>query len=398
MSSYQLVTQNLVVSAAQHELTGHPVKSNVVDLASLIDLIAVYEGLMVLGDEKEWRKLTEKSKLIKFLIDTRILRCAALSQFQAATLVSKRHLDLIANLAGKRDQEWHEFVTSSFDRQLRIQSDGLPEIDFAQEWLATAPQNRTLAELMERDVGVTDQLKFFGRTFLYLGFMDRHNIGFTPDFGRVKLVSRISELEQTAENDFLTQLQTIFNVGLSMGAPTLSSWLSPFAAYVFENAKGDPYLIPSKIAELRDQLSGFRRRLHSLADRMRWGPRIPFLDRGFAVLDLRGQENSTSYMAAIKARQEYYQGIQELLKYGEPEATVDYQPIVGLGAAATAATLKPTPDAWAKVVGQIPLDKLIKLFRRPKFVEIHHVFRALSAPGRLRVAVEKLFGQEILHR
>lgn len=185
MSSYRLVTQNLIASAAQ-AVSGTPTRTAVEDLASLINTVSMYDGLVVLGDPEIWAEYARQSPLVEYLASSKLLNIRRLddSTIHRVARLSRLHLASATN--AKDLPAIERFLEASYLARLCypaliMHSDEHVDLAAGREWILTAPAGHELDDLIKQDLGYSRSAYFYVRTFFYAAYMDVAQLDFTAD-------------------------------------------------------------------------------------------------------------------------------------------------------------------------------------------------------------------------
>jgi hypothetical protein len=196
-ASRRLVTQNLLVSAASHELQGATNWRAIHDLSVFIETFCLYDEIVVLG-RQAYSMLPNRSDIIgaageiirvdQPIPDSQLTgaACGHLSAFLNERSETNRYRPLVESLF---DPRWVELA---FD----VRPDGAEDLRSGEEWLRTIPDKSDILGALDRDKEFHRGTTFLARTFLYLAYADINGMALTPDTTRAKLFEPIVQSER----------------------------------------------------------------------------------------------------------------------------------------------------------------------------------------------------------
>jgi hypothetical protein len=396
MGLFRLITQNLLASAAQ-AISGTPTRTAVEDLASVINTVAMYDGLVVLGAPEVWAEYAKQSQLIEYLTASELLHVRRLDEatIQQVAKVSRLHLESATK--AKDIPAMERFLEASYLARLCypaliMNSDGHVDLAAGREWILTAPTGHDLDSLLKQDLEYSRSAYFYVRTFFYAAYMDIAKLDFTADRIRADVLGEISGRQASLQQDLVRKLQETFSQALML--PKLSSWLSPFAAVVFRACRGNRQELINQLSLIRDRVKPSREKLHELEIRFRYGPTRSQLD----LLHLTGEPPPSSFAEAQRAYGEYLAARHILLAdFGPIGQEVQTKGLLAFTAnAALTAIIPSSPEAWMNTIASLPVENISSTLAHMRFAEIHQLKHDLPASAELLRSIEDLFGTEAI--
>lgn len=393
----RLVTQNLLASAAQ-AVSGTPNRASVEDLASVINTVALYEGLVVLGDPGIWKEYARQSPFINALCQAQLLKVTELDD-KTVRLVAQKSRAHLASATKQKDLRAVENLLEKAHLErlchstIGLHPDGPRDIEAGREWITTTPDGQDFDKLLKSEMkGYSRGAYLYVRTFFYVAYMDVAKLDFTADRIRSSILAEMSHRQQTFQKDLIDKVSLPFSEGLLI--KDLAGWFSPFAALVFRKAKGNRDRIPEEMMALRDRLTKSRKQLIELQSTFRYGQKPTTA----TTLALSGQTQNSSYAEGQKAYRAYQEARNELVASFSPAGhEVSSKGLLAFGTNALGVAYDPVDkQKWLKAIGSLPIDDFKRFFSGRRFVEIHRLRDDLPASAEMLQDVEDLFGQYAL--
>ncbi len=374
----RVVSQNLLVSAAQAENTESVDSNSIRDLASLINLAVLNDDLFVLGRATDYHIYGPTSDIISFLVSEKILRTESMDEAQiaATTISAKRHL--AAFLGDRLDNYFSDLLRNALspndvEYALVDTPDGGEEVRIGGEWLKTVPAGTDLVAALREEREFSRSTTFVLRTFLYLGYAGTLGIAFVPDAARANLINDVVKRQNAFVTErLLTELQRKFETIPEPQPYDARALVSPFAAVAFQRCGGDRSRLVREVERLREEFRPVRGTLRELQKDIEHDDRkraIAAENKWFKILD---------EAARIFGRHPGLISLKEGTAFSGNVADVvdDYT----------------SAKAWVKALAELPLTLVQRVLRRRKLAEIHTLSSELPGPTAVREAVHKLFG------
>jgi hypothetical protein len=369
-----LVTQNLIISAAQAETAKDVRLTSVRDLVTLINLVVMYDDVLVLGRGSRSHFQRLDSSLMDYLrrmafIDVSDARGRELDRVIRA---ARRHLATF--LKEVEDDRYEEILRGAMsgtlaEYGLTMVPDTEEEISEGREWLRAVGEGKAA---VRRRVKNHRAMRFLVRTFLYLGYSDHFEMPFAVDSVREPVVREVARRENALLGEkLLRTLGTSYAKYPHAGAREVRRIVSPFAAVVFKRAR-DRAGIVKEIQRLREELTPLRDRMRQLEQRLLWG----------------NPEEAT------KAELKWKRAVKEVGRsYGEEPGYVSFGRLLSFGTQVGEIGDKPTSwKAWIAGLASLPADVVSRILARRTVAEVHSLRRELPGPLALKREVSRLFG------
>jgi len=397
-SSSRLVTLNLLISSSQAETNEEVRESSIYDLSTLINLVALYDELIVLNTVPARDTDGHASDLIGLLNDEQIVKTQVLSE-QAREEVSeraKKHLAVFIskdNSPADNDPQLDTLIQKILPRKMSRYFDGyryLPTEAYGRRLLGSdAHPTRDHSPMIDRWLAVLNNVDalmrettreesnyqiFLFRAFLYLSYAHLLEIPFTPDAARASFVEYILKKEDTFfRTRILRSLQTNFEeFPPSSGHDDYRKMISPFAAVVFQRCNGSRSRLVTEIKKLRDEMKPTRQRLRELE----W----------HAIWDSRTE--------GINAENKLRKVIDEIAQnFGPQPGFLRWETGISLTEGTGEIIDNPTSiKAWVEGLLHIPFEVATRLLYRRPVAEIHHLQKELPSSRALKKVLFELFG------
>jgi hypothetical protein len=380
LSTSRVVTQNLVISASQAEIEKEVWQSSVHDLSTLINLVALYDDVFVLGRAAEFNAFRNHSDLMRFLADENIVKTQVLNE-QARDDISRIAKKHLAFYLEKDEVERFEpllrFAISPTEALygLLYFSDSVEQARIGDLWLRTVPDNVDLIKALEGEIQTARGGTFFVRSFLYLAYSDYLRIPFTSDRARSVVVQKVLKKEDTFfRTRVLDKLQESYETypALSAGDYDYRKIVSPFAAVVFDRCNGKRSRLVKEVERIREELEPTRERLRALEWHARWGTRTE----------------------SIKAEGKIQEILAEIARQFGPRPGL-LKREKGISFRGDIAEIADNPTswkAWLTAISSLPAEVATRLAHQRPVAELHYLQRELPGPGTLNKALDDLFG------
>lgn len=370
----RLTTQNLVLSAEAAIRTDRPAAcswSSVRDLATLIDLFCMNDGIGVLGTPLG---SAFESPLGQLLFQSQFLRGETPTGHRDILNCARRHLFTFLEAS----------PSSTFDDLLRDALNPAPSFfysvespdcadDFAdgERWLKHAVTSANALDDLKKEPESARAVSLVVRSFLYIALSDLTGRPFVADVLRTGPTVRVAK----AESDLRLHLVAAIAKGTHQRTLERQATLervSPFASIVFSKAGTDRSGIVHEMDLLRFQLRHTRARLRD-------AEKTIFFGQGTEV---------------AKAQNSWRATAQELQRtFGREPRLVSLQQIIGWGREAGDIADDPTkPKAWMQAILALPVEVIARHLNRRRAVELHRLQAQLPGEGAVRRSLKSLFG------
>jgi len=369
-ASQRLITQNLLVSAASHELQGKTNWKAIHDLSVFIDTFCLYDEIVVLG-RQAYSMLPNRSDIIsaaKEIIrieepfpNARVIgtACGHLGAYLNEEMSADKFQPLIESL-----RDYHS-VALAFSTT----PDGPDDFRQGEEWLRTVPEKSDILAALGRDKEFHRGVTFLVRTFLYLAYADIYRLAFTPDSTRARVLEPIAQSERKLRQMLLEKLKKEFQNHSFGNDINVRRHITPLASVVFDRAYPKLENIAREMVELRYDLAPIRERLRRVENKLADGTRKD----------------------ELAVAREWGQVFQEIEKvYGFGEGLLSLQSTLAFAESAGEFVEKPVnPGTWAKIL-TLPAHMLRRMLNRWPVLEIHRV--QFPSSEKLQNVVHRLFG------
>jgi hypothetical protein len=373
----RLVTWNQFFSASAYERE-EPISWAVLeDLSSLIDLLCMYDRLRVIGDPDQPPFLTHKTDFFGAMRGSRAIDVHAPSgpKLEALHSLTRRHLRLCLPALPISD------VDSWLSKAFALNA--VPEVRErvatmnAEVRLGAAPELSTgdfsqLANVLARPDDQLALRPFVVRTFMYLAYAEIEEMPFAADSSRRVLASNAIACESDLASQLLERIKNQWKKYPSVGAVRLRSRTSPFSAVVFERSKGDRRAIPTEILQLRDELKSIRERVAEFERRI-----LSATERDDEV---RAESKWNAVLGEIER------------SFGPSPRLVSLSSGIALADAVGKVLDHPQkPTSYLSALEKLPLDIVVRLFRRQPMAQAHKLRSELPSSSRLVSAIRSVF-------
>jgi hypothetical protein len=369
-ASKRLVTQNLLVSAASHELQGRTTWDAIRDLSVFIEAFCLYDEIVVLG-RQAYSMLDNRSDIIDAAdqiirveqpsLDSRLVgtACGHLSAFLDEELESDRYERLFQSL----------FDAHSVELAFDIRPDGLKDFQSGEEWLRTVPNASDILEALSKEQEYHRGTTFLIRTFLYLAYADIHHLPFICDRTRAVVVEPMVQSERRLRKMLLEKLEGEFQKNCFSADISIRRNITPLASIVFDRAYPNPGNIAKEMVELRYDLAPLRERLGKIEALVAEGSRADELD-------------------VWRKWNRVFQEIENV--YGAGEGLLSLEGTLAFAESAAELAEKPTSLKAASKILALPLNVLRRMVARFRMVEIYSM--EFPSSERLQKTANGLFG------
>lgn len=378
LSTDRVITQNLVLTATQAE-TQTQVGSNAVrDLSTLINLVALYDQVFVLGRGAEFYNNTFHSDLLSYLISANIVRTQPLDQNDSAKIGEIAHGHLAFYLGQQSVEEFDDVLRFALSPKealsgLTYVPDTVEDVRIGDSWLRTVPKDADILQMLRAKENISRGGTFLMRTFLYLAYSDFFKVPFTSDSARTTVVSTVLKKEDDFfRSKILKTLQKEFENYSSSSVDGPSQMVSPFAAVVFDRCNGNRSRLVKEIQRIRDELRPTRERLREIEWDSYW-------------------VNWTEHLKAKNKIKDVLSEIHE--HFGSHPGLISWKRGISFAEEAGGIIESPTsPTAWVKTFLSLPAHVARRLISRRPIAEIHSLQQAIPGPRALDKTIHDLFG------
>ena len=379
LSTSRIVTQNLVISASEAETETEVWQSSVDDLSTLINLVALYDEVFILGRAAEFSAYGKHSDLMRFLVDEQIIKTQSLNQEarEEISQIAQKHLAVYLDQDKvEKFEPLLRFALSPTEAfyGLAYNSDGVEDVQIGDLWLRTLPDNIDLVETLEREASVARGGTFLIRSFLYVAYSDFLRVPFTPDSARSAVIQKVIKNEDTFfRTRIFNKLQENFENYPSPSTGDYRQITSPFAAVVFERCNGQRSRLAKEVQKIRDQLKPTRERLRELEWTALWGKRAE----------------------SVEAEGKIQNVLNEIAQhFGQHPGLLSWEKGISLGKDTGEIASNPTSwKAWLTALSSLPVEIARRLANRRPVAEIHRLQQELPGARMLNKSIDDLFGK-----
>jgi hypothetical protein len=216
------------------------------------------------------------------------------------------------------------------------------------------------------------QITFVVRSFIYVGYSNVHQLPFTADSTRMKMLSSALDGQDELRTKLLEKLRRSVELGAISEPTELQRRISPLASIVFDRAWPGRGNIPKLMEQLRKELAPMRERLKEAENAAIWG--------------VQAEE-----LSAVRKWNSVFEEIEQA--FGRDERLLSIRRglnFAGLGATAIGELKK--ASGWAKVLLDLPVDAAQRMLARRPAIELFNLQKEIPGSARARRRIADLFG------
>jgi len=367
----RLVTWNQFFSASAYERDEPITWSGLEDLSALIDLLCMYDSLVVIGDPANPPFLTHTTDFFGAMRGSRAVDVQGPPEPDALADLTSRHLTLcLPDLTSDQVASW-------IDASLRLNR--IPE---DRERVATMnadirlgdslpPSPSDLARRLADPGDAAGLRPFVVRTFMYSAYAELAGIPFAVDSARFHLVAASAARESNLASQLLASLRRQWEDFPVVGHAPLRRRTSPFSAIVLERCGGDRRAVPDEILRLRDEMSAIRKRLAEAEEAIR---------------------SAETRDAAIRREQKWRGILGEIERsFGPSPSLVSLHHGLALSGAAGKALGASDPSGYLAALCELPVEVVARLYKRQPVAVLHALRSHIPNARRLAEAIQRVF-------